>query len=104
LPTSRASRSRRQFRRRCGRHCRHQSRRRQSRSWQHRHRDQSPSFGTIHFRPTINTPSSCFLNSGVDLQDGSVAAIGYQIALPVAQARALVERGSAEYVPEKASG
>jgi hypothetical protein len=34
-----------------------------------------------------------FLNSGVDLQDGSVAAIGDQIALPAEQARQLVLRG-----------
>jgi len=45
-----------------------------------------------------------FLNSGVDLQDGSIAGIGDEIALPAEQARQLVLRGAADYVQEKADG
>jgi hypothetical protein len=50
-----------------------------------------------------------FLRAGSELADGTVAGIGDQVALPAEQARQLVLRGAADYVPapaaeEKANG
>jgi hypothetical protein len=45
-----------------------------------------------------------FIRGSAELPDGTTAGIGDEIALPAARARALVERGTADYVPEKAGG
>jgi hypothetical protein len=44
-----------------------------------------------------------FLRGGVELGDGTTAAIGDQVSLPAAQARTLCERGVADYVTPAAS-
>jgi hypothetical protein len=56
-----------------------------------------------HDFPTEGQALVVFLRGGVDLEDGSVAAIGDQIALPAEQARQLVLRGAADFVPAPAT-
>jgi hypothetical protein len=56
-----------------------------------------------HDFPTDGQALVVFLRGGVELEDGRVASIGDQVAVPAAQARQLVLRGAADYATPAAS-